>query len=78
VNELRVVFSDGKEYTVKPLNKKELDKKIAQKDFEGNVYKKMYDLCEKHYDESKRPTCCHEELHGLHAVGSLGPRNRHF
>ena len=53
VNELHVVFSDGKEYVVKPLNRKELDKKIAQKDFEGNVYKKMYDLCEKHYDEIK-------------------------
>src|SRR5690606_37229342 len=35
VTELKVVLSDGKEYTVKPLTKKELDKKMAQKDFEG-------------------------------------------
>ncbi|MEO6761236.1 MAG: FAD-binding oxidoreductase [Candidatus Saccharimonadales bacterium] len=53
VNELHVVFSDGKEYIVKPLNKPELDKKIAQKDFEGNIYKRIYELCEKHYDEIK-------------------------
>ena len=53
VKELRVVFSDGNEYAVKPLNKQELDAKIAQKDFEGNTYKRVYDLCEKHYDEIK-------------------------
>ncbi len=53
VNELRVVFADGNEYTLKPLNKKELEKKIAQKDYEGNIYKRIYDLCEKHYDEIK-------------------------
>jgi FAD/FMN-containing dehydrogenase len=53
VNELRVVFADGNEYVVKPINKKELDKKIAQKDYEGNIYKKIFDLCEKHYDEIK-------------------------
>jgi len=53
VNELRVVFADGNEYVVKPINKKELDKKIAQKDYEGNIYKKIYDLCEAHYDAIK-------------------------
>jgi len=53
VNELHVVFADGNEYVVKPLNKKELDKKIAQKDYEGNIYKRIYDLCEAHYDEIK-------------------------
>jgi FAD/FMN-containing dehydrogenase len=54
VKELRVVFSDGNEYTVKPLTKPELDKKMAQGDFEGNLYKKVYELCEKHYDEIKK------------------------
>jgi FAD/FMN-containing dehydrogenase len=53
VKELRVVFADGNEYVVKPLNKKELDKKIAQKDYEGKIYKRIYDLCEKHYDQIK-------------------------
>jgi FAD/FMN-containing dehydrogenase len=53
VNELKVVFADGNEYVVKPLNKKQLDAKIAQKDYEGNIYKRIYDLCEKHYDAIK-------------------------
>lgn len=53
VKELRVVFADGNEYVVKPLTKKELDKKIAGKDYEGNIYKRIFDLCEAHYDEIK-------------------------
>lgn len=53
VNELHVVFADGNEYTVKPLNKKELDAKMAQGDYEGNIYKQIYELCEQHYDTIK-------------------------
>ena len=53
VNSLQVVFADGNEYTVKPLNKKELDAKMAQGDFEGNIYKRIYDLCEANYDAIK-------------------------
>lgn len=53
VEELKVVFADGIERTVKPLNKRELTKKMAQKDFEGQVYKKVFNLCEKHYDTIK-------------------------
>lgn len=53
VKQLQVVFADGNEYTVRPLNKKELDAKMAQGDYEGNIYKRIYDLCEKHYDEIK-------------------------
>lgn len=53
VTELKVVLRDGNEYTVRPLNKKELDAKIAQNDFEGNIYKQMFELCEAHYDEIK-------------------------
>ena len=53
VNELHVVFADGNEYVVKPLNKVQLDAKIAQNDYEGTIYRKIYELCEKHYDEIK-------------------------
>jgi FAD/FMN-containing dehydrogenase len=53
VNELKVVFADGNEYTVKPLTKAELDKKIAQNDYEGNIYKQIFELCEKNYDAIK-------------------------
>lgn len=49
VRELQVVFADGKEYTVKPLTKPELVKKMAQKDFEGRLYKRLFDLIEKNY-----------------------------
>jgi len=54
VKELKVVFADGNEYIVKPLNYIQLVKKMAQKDFEGQVYKKMFDLCNKHYDKIKK------------------------
>ncbi|HUB93137.1 MAG TPA: FAD-binding oxidoreductase [Verrucomicrobiae bacterium] len=53
VNELHVVFADGNEYVVKPIKGEELKKKLAQKDYEGSIYKRIYDLCEAHYDEIK-------------------------
>ena len=51
VTKLKVVLADGKEYVVKPLNKPELVKKMSQGDFEGNLYKKTFNLLEKHYDQ---------------------------
>lgn len=51
VNRLRVVLSDGNEYDVVPLTKAQLVKKMSQGDFEGNLYKKTFDLLEKHYDQ---------------------------
>lgn len=53
VNELKVVFPDGKEYSVKPLNKKQLQAKINQGDYEGKIYQRIYNLCEEHYDTIK-------------------------
>jgi len=44
VQELKVVFADGKEYEVKKLSKAELNKKKRQQNFEGEIYKKIYDL----------------------------------
>ena len=44
VKSSKYIFSDGNEYHVKPLSKKELEEKIAQGDFEGNLYKKTYHL----------------------------------
>jgi len=44
VLELKVVLSDGREYAIKPLDKKDLEIKIAEKTFEGRLYKKVYDL----------------------------------
>src|SRR3989338_1314556 len=41
IKELKIVLSDGKEYIVKPINEKELNKKMAQTDFEGKMYKEI-------------------------------------
>lgn len=53
VTELQFVFADGVARTIKPLNRADLDKKMAQKDFEGEVYRKLFWLIEKHYDQIK-------------------------
>jgi FAD/FMN-containing dehydrogenase len=49
----KMIFADGNEYEVKPLNKDELDKKMAQGDFEGNVYKNIFELINKNEEEIK-------------------------
>lgn len=51
--ETKIIFNDGKEYVVKPLNRQELDAKITQGDFEGNLYKSLFDTIEKNYDAIK-------------------------
>lgn len=58
VQELKIIFSDGNEYTVSPLTKEQLDKKIAQNDFEGNIYKSVYKLIDDNYDalQEAKPT----------------------
>ncbi|OHA88927.1 MAG: hypothetical protein A3C70_01870 [Candidatus Zambryskibacteria bacterium RIFCSPHIGHO2_02_FULL_43_14] len=48
VLEMKVIFSDGNEYVVKPLSKVELEAKMAQGDFEGNLYKNLFNLIEEH------------------------------
>lgn len=50
VRELKVIFADGNEYTVKPLTKKQLDLKMKQKTYEGDLYREVYELIEAHYD----------------------------
>ncbi len=44
VKEMKVIFADGNEYITKPLNKEELERKIAQGDYEGNIYKNLWNL----------------------------------
>lgn len=53
VMELKVVFSDGNEYTIAPINKDQLTAKMNQGDFEGNLYKKTFEMLDAHYDEIK-------------------------
>ncbi len=40
----KYIFSDGNEYEVRPLSENELQQKIFQGGFEGNLYKKTYNL----------------------------------
>lgn len=53
VQELQVIFADGNEYNVRPLSKQELVRKMSQGDYEGNLYKQVFELVEKHYDAIK-------------------------
>lgn len=53
VRELKTVLADGKEYTIKPLNRSELKVKMSEDTFEGEIYRRMYDMCETHYDDIK-------------------------
>ncbi len=53
VNELEVVLADGNVYTFKPLNKPELDEKLNQKDYEGDLYRRVFELVDKNYQAIK-------------------------
>lgn len=57
VRRQKVILSDGNEYEIKPLTKSELDQKIAQNNFEGNLYKQLFTLIDSNYDriQSARP-----------------------
>lgn len=50
VEELKVVLSDANEYVFKPLNKKELDAKRRLKNFEGEIYRKIFKIVDANYD----------------------------
>jgi len=50
VRELKVVFGDGNEYVVKPLNRKQLALKLKGDTYEARLYRQTYELIEKHYD----------------------------
>ncbi|MBI3103460.1 FAD-binding oxidoreductase [Candidatus Daviesbacteria bacterium] len=41
---MRVILSDGNEYTFQALNQAQLNKKIAQSNFEGKIYSEIYNL----------------------------------
>lgn len=53
VNEINMVLADGNEYTFGPLSKDELDKKMEQDDFEGEVYRKTFQLLDGNYEVVK-------------------------
>lgn len=50
VQELQVILSDGEEYTLRSLNRAELEKKMNQKNFEGESYRRVFQLLDKNYE----------------------------
>lgn len=50
VPELKFIFADGVERVVKPLTKAQLAAKMGQGDFEGRVYRELYELLEANYE----------------------------
>lgn len=54
VEQLKVVLEDGEEYTIKPLTKKELDKKAREKTFEGKLYRDIFKLIKDNEDAIKK------------------------
>ena len=76
VMEAKVVFADGKEYVVKPFAKAELEKKIAQNNFEGDIYKNIYDLINKNSSEiQKAKPTVHKNSSGYYIWNVLGDQN---
>lgn len=50
VRRLRAVLSDGNEYEFKKLDAVEFQKKKSQDDFEGRIYKKIYEILENNFE----------------------------
>lgn len=53
VKNLKVVLSDGNEYSFGPLSRAGLDEKMKLQNFEGDIYRRVYNLIENNYDKIK-------------------------
>ena len=51
VKKIKVVLSDGNEYEFKKITEDELKDKMELKNLEGEVYRKMYELISRNYEE---------------------------
>lgn len=51
--ESQMVLADGNAYTIRPLNESQLQAKMSQQNFEGEIYKKMFALINDNYDVIK-------------------------
>src|SRR3989344_8324411 len=54
VEELKVVLSDGNEYTLGPLDPRQLEEKKSQQNFEGEIYRSIHRLVDSNQDLLKR------------------------
>jgi FAD/FMN-containing dehydrogenase len=53
VQELKVVMADGEEHVLKSLSGAAFESKLKEQSFEGEAYRKLYDILEKNYDVVK-------------------------
>ncbi|MDQ5912006.1 MAG: hypothetical protein QG568_219, partial [Patescibacteria group bacterium] len=53
IKSLKVVLSDGNEYTIQPLTKNQIEEKIknTSNTFESELYKNIFNLINEHYEE---------------------------
>lgn len=54
IRRMKMVLSDGKTYEFKKLTKEELSKKMDLKNFEGQIYRKIFRLINENYEFIKR------------------------
>lgn len=54
VRALRVVLSDGEEHTIWPLKGTDLQCKLNEQSFEGDLFRRLYELIDENYDEIKK------------------------
>ncbi len=54
VKSLQMILADGKEYTIKPLTISELHKKMKLQNFEGKLYRNIFNLIDRHYELIKK------------------------
>lgn len=79
VTELSVVLADGNEYVIKPLNRKELNLKMKQKDFEGDIYRRMFELVTENHTllQAAKPKVSKDST-GYHLWNIWDPQNEIF
>ena len=53
VQKLKMVLSDGNEYEFAPINREQLEIKMKQDDFEGQIYRRVFELADQNYDRVK-------------------------
>ncbi len=53
VTRLKMVLANGQEYSFRKLTMDELEQKMKQSDFEGEIYRKTFELVSSHYDVIK-------------------------
>jgi len=54
VKRLKMVLANGREYSFRKLTMEELNSKMEQTDFEGEIYKKTFELIDTNYDAIQR------------------------